>query len=128
MDSFWVNLTGKNLDSDRVVKIFEAFKVRPRRTMKDASVEVSAIGSDLLSFLNEVENRLNGATSLKIDDVQVWALLERDGQINGELSVDEIACLQRLNACFCWSVIVKEPDVSDTHSSPEACPPSRSAT
>lgn len=128
MDMFWIKLTGPNLDSERLSKIFGDFEIRLRprndaiamagktedsrtgRTNPDVSIEIFSKKPDLLSFLKEVERRLDEPTALNIGGVEVWAILERSGQINSELSVEEISCLQRLNATFCWSVILEESE------------------
>lgn len=74
---------------------------------EESSADFDFQGTTLSDFLSYLCAKKNYLKELGADRVEVWALLEidRHGQINGELSGDEISMLCDLKATYCWSVI-----------------------
>lgn len=129
MDEYSVDLTGRDLDLDRLRAVLPDLRVtrhhrkgslaserdgRPQlnrngRPWEDSSITLAYDGDRLLPFLGYLADRLTGLTDLGIEEIEVRGLLERDAeQINGELSAPEIAKLADLKACFCFSIIPKQ--------------------
>lgn len=125
MDSYTIDFRGVDLDFDQMVQSFEGFEVlhfnrrgedtlvingkRRKKTtdgyFTDTSITFSSNHQNLLEFLDDVSHRLTPHNQSQIEETIVFCLMERDGQINGELSPKEMAKLCELKAHFCWSVI-----------------------
>ena len=41
-----------------------------------------------------------------INQILIWELFEKQDQYNGELSSEEIQLMAKLNASYCWSIII----------------------
>jgi len=64
-------------------------------------------GGRLIDFLSYLESQLATLPDAGIEEIEIWALMRRGDQINGELSGEEIAKLASMRATFCWSVIAE---------------------
>jgi hypothetical protein len=125
MDQYSVQFAGTHLDVDQLMSAFDGLKVREynRRdedfyvvdgvkkhrkregNFANASVVFLSDGLELLPFLKIVSEKLSNARCGEIEDTVVWCLMERTGQINGELNVAELGMLNKIDAHFCWSVL-----------------------
>ncbi|MBR0959532.1 hypothetical protein [Bradyrhizobium japonicum] len=129
MDQYSAKFVGVDLEVEGLLKLFTSFKVRSiqrkgsaefelegqirkRRSSKEgfecSFVEFDANDDNLLDFLVSIENLTIGKDHLNIEQTEIWALLERHQQINGELSAEVISKLHSINASYCWSVLLSE--------------------
>ena len=60
----------------------------------------------LAEFLSDLARHDLKGGGFGVEDLEVNAVMERSGQINGELRADEIAALAALGACYTFSVMV----------------------
>jgi hypothetical protein len=125
MDHYEIEFSGKNLQVDElisqlpeliaktVVRRGEVFfvqdgkrKARVRQgQFMESSVTFGTKSPQLANLLRYVAGCKGAVDARGIDEITVWALMERDGQINGELSQQEIKLLSEINATYCWSVV-----------------------
>lgn len=128
MDEHTVWLTGEKLEVDRLVSQLSGFEVksvwrkgdrysidagreRPKHSagpyqesgliLACQTAQLDKILLTLLAYHVSV-----GASG--IQGIQIHALMERNWQLNGELSSAEIALMAKLGACFTWSMVLEE--------------------
>lgn len=124
MDQYSAHFYGDRLDVDALVEALPQFAVervcrkgelqferggeirdKVRKVPFDvSSVDLALPDAPLLEVLNLIEAKLPEIRRAGVDDVEVWAVMHRQDQINGELSPREISKLQAIGASFCWSV------------------------
>lgn len=81
------------------------------KPFETSSLDISYGTEDsLINLLSQLLNIQNVLKDTEVEEITIWALMERVDQINGELSFEEIAKMKDLNASFCWSVIYSESE------------------
>jgi hypothetical protein len=58
-------------------------------------------------FLQSLYQDIDALTHAGMHATEIWALMQRGSQINGELSKEELKLLAKIGATYCWSVIVE---------------------
>jgi len=91
-------LTASHQKGDQIVR-------RPGHVYHECWFMFEATGFELLELLQYLLNLKHELIKLGVQGFEVHALMKRSGQINGELSVKEIAILSKLDANFTWSVL-----------------------
>lgn len=125
MDEYSIKILGQDLDVDYIVKSLDKLdpnqiyhqgnsffsnqgKVRKNKSGRLNPIGIVSFGSpfpNLLDLLNYIDGNSKHLSSAGSDSIEIWALMYRSGQINGELSALEIQLLAKIGAAFCWSVI-----------------------
>ena len=126
MDEYLVSIEGKKLDVARVVELLSEFSVRSVRRRGEmhyerdgqikknvrkvpnetSSVDLVPKATELMDFLPNIKVKLEALRLLYAEEIQIWALLHREEQLNGELSCEEISMLGAIGASYCWSVLL----------------------
>lgn len=127
MDTYTISVFGHCLNVEKLCKDLPELKIESirrvgetsywsngatRSSARNKAFDESSVGfetssqnlADLLEFLidKKISHPVYG-----IDEIEIHALMERSGQINGELRRVEIEGLWELNAIFTWSVIIE---------------------
>jgi hypothetical protein len=124
MDEYAVKISGPDMDVNQAIQVLDILVVccitrrgdknpasRYSESMQKSYSE-SIISFDytplpLLETLKCVVDRKDALTATNVENIEIWGLLQRDrdSQINGELSSEEIQLLANLGASYCWSVL-----------------------
>jgi hypothetical protein len=125
MDTFYLKIFGDTLDVEKVRQalsnlstkaiylngddfgLINGEKVRNRRGLpyRTSSIELDGGENTLADLLRFTESRKDELRRANTQELEVWAVLERSAQINGELAPDELKLLCSLGARFCWSIV-----------------------
>ena len=125
MDEYSVEFAGDDLDVELLANELSDLSVRHlsrkgddhfrrgdevRKRGRSGVYETSSVTlvspwPELLDLANYIRSKQVLTKHAGIEGVAFWALMERDGQINGELSQEEIRALAELDAAYCWSVM-----------------------
>jgi hypothetical protein len=133
VDSYVVQISGDDLRVDSLIATLNKLSVaryhrigedffleggvrKPRKrggVYQDSSVEFASNCRTFLDLLAYLENKRTDIQALQIDDIIIWATMNRGEQINGELSSEEIRKLAAIGASFCWSVLNEEDQTAN---------------
>ena len=117
MDTITVRFSGEEIDAaalDLTLKRLvlnichlkgEPIVRRPGHVYPECFLVFEANGFGLLELLRYLLKLENELRKLGVQDFEFHALMERNGQINGELTAMEITLLSKLDANFTWSVL-----------------------
>ncbi|WP_108814313.1 hypothetical protein [Loktanella sp. Alg231-35] len=105
IDAETLNLTLKKLALTACHLKGEPIVRRPAHIYPECLLGFEAKGFELLELLQYLLKLEDELRKQGVQSVEVHALMEKGSQINGELSIKEIAILSKLNANFTWSVL-----------------------
>ncbi len=128
MEEYSVKLAGQNLDIEKLICLLpklsitliwpkgEQFSLQNGKQYKNHSgipnstniVMFESTFREFFEFLLYIESNYVAMTDLGVSDIEVWALMFRSGQINGELSTREVKLLAAIDASYCWSAVVED--------------------
>jgi hypothetical protein len=94
--TYWSKTTSENKKSPRGIPF------------EESSISFDSNGRTLIEFLEYLNSKISQQAKYRISDTQVWSLMYRSSQINGELSSYEITELAKLGAVFLWSIITDD--------------------
>jgi len=100
---------GNNLNINSLTKYFRKSTVKCIGK-NNGSLSFDYREVELLIFLEEIESVLQHIRECGVEEIQVWGLLTRSGQLNGELSEWEIKKLSEIGASFCWSMVLDDSE------------------
>lgn len=124
VDECAVRIFGPDMDVDQAIQVLDAlvaYRITRRgdenpasrysksmqKSYSESMIFFNYTPLPLLETLKYLVDRKDALTAVKVEDIELWGLIkrERDSQINGELSPEEIHLLAILGASYCWSVL-----------------------
>jgi len=86
---------------------FKTFRGKRRENVRGQKKPDSFVSFDnpyqtLLMFLQSLYQNIEALAHAGMGDIEIWALMQRGSQINGELSKEELKILAKIGATYCW--------------------------